>query len=174
MTVISPEMFLACMHNAKWPKKLYRRMEKQSYCALLYYSGCRTGEVTRAVKKQFKVIGDVLYFDVGPRLKKGRHTPPLPLNLALPYMDTVIKRVFSKRVKPGMRVWPWSEVTGYNICYRVFNTYPHHLRLSRITSLLASGFGISQVMTWTGHKSLQTLNAYIGLVNIKKIGESLK
>jgi len=160
------------MEGAKWPKKRYRRLEKQSFCAILYYTGARISEVLRTVKKQFDVAGDTLYYDVLPRMKGGLTTAPLPLGLDLPYMDSVPKRL--RRVDPEARVWPWVRATGYNVCYRVFKTYPHHLRSSRITNLFEDGHTITRVRSWTGHRRVQSLDAYLGLVEIEKIKETLK
>ena len=169
---ISPEQFLKFMEAARWPKRRYKRMEKQSFCAMLYYTGARLGEVLRARREQFVVDKGILYFDVLERMKHGFETAPLPIPLDLPYVDTVPKRL--RRVKAGDRLWPWHRVTGYNWCWRVFHTYPHHLRSSRITNLFEDGHTITRVRSWTGHRDIKNLNSYLGLVEIKKIMETLK
>ena len=50
--------------------------------------------------------------------------------------------------------------------------YPHFFRLSRITNFFDEGWTIAQVHSWTG-LSLKALDYYVGLVDVKRMGESL-
>lgn len=132
--------------------------EHKSYPVGLYYSAVRKMEMLRAIRDQFTFTAKEVFFDVGPRLKKIRHTrtvkgqtvtlteeqyqrvfskrrdaittPPLPLPIDAPFMDELVKRI--EATPKGERVFPWSPRTAYNIIDRVF-AYPHLFRLSRIT-----------------------------------------
>lgn len=171
----------------------FLNLRQKSYPIILYYSAVRKSEALRATRDEFIITKNKIIWDVGPRLKKLRHkqngkaltdeeykellklrrrqlsTPPLVLPLNAPYMD-IIKDVLLQTPK-GARVWPYCPRTSYNIVARVFK-YPHFFRLSRITNFFLDGWTIPQVRSWTG-LSLAALNYYVGVVDIKKMGESL-
>ena len=86
------------------------------------------------------------------------------------YVDEIIWCIENTETKH--RVWPYSSKTAYNVVRRVFPAYPHYFRLSRITNFFDEGWTIAQVRTWTG-LSLKALNFYVGLVDVKRMGESL-
>lgn len=165
-TPISYEEFLRAMQKAKFAKP-----EHRAFVALLYYTGVRRGEALRAVREQFWVKDGFLYFDVGRRLKGGKTTPPLNLPLNAPYVADIIKAV--AKTKHGEKVFPFTGRTAYNIVFRVFGTYPHHLRLTRITDFLMKGFNVAQVMSWSGHRTTKGLDSYVGIVDVQKLGKAL-
>lgn len=141
----------------------------RALAALLFYSGVRITEVLRARKEQFKITEDRIYFDVGQRLKRGLVTPPLPILKDHFYVSEICQAVEDTR--PGAKVFPYCRATGYNIIDRAFKTYPHHFRLTKITMLLRKGFTIDLVRSWTGHKQIGSLNAYVGFGNLEKLAE---
>jgi len=75
--------------------------------------------------------------------------------------------------KKGEKVFKFSPRTAYNIIDRAFGAYPHFFRLNRITQFFEAGWPISKVRSWTG-LTLKSLDAYLGLVDMSKMGESLK
>lgn len=162
---LTEEEFLEAMRKGRFVKRKHR-----GFVALLYYTGIRRGEALRAKKEQFRLYYRKIYFDVGKRLKHGIKTPALIIPLKAPYADEIWYAV--EHTEPGHRVWPYSDKTAYNIVRRAFNTYPHHLRLSRITKFFLKGYTIPQVHSWTG-LTLKALNYYVGLVDVKKMAESL-
>lgn len=137
--------------------------------ALIHYSAVRISEGLKTTRSQFRLTPNILYYDVGPRLKHSKVTPPLPLALDLPYVGSIVDSF--RGVDPGSRVFPYCRKTGYNIVNRVFE-YPHYHRLSRITQFFLDGFTIAEVRSWTG-LSLKALDYYIGIVEIDKMGRSL-
>lgn len=137
---------------------------------LLYYSAVRKMEALRATKEQFIISRNEIMFSVGKRLKHGIETPSLPLPLDNPFMTTLLNSI--EDTEKGERVFPYCAATGYNIVHRVFK-YPHLFRLSRITNFFLEEWSIAQVRSWTG-LTLAALEYYIGLVDIKKMGKSLK
>jgi len=136
---------------------------------LLYYSAVRKAEALRAIKEQFDVREDAIYFSVGKRLKHGLETPPLKIPIDALYVDELLSAI--KDTQEHRRVFPYCLKTGYNIVARAFK-YPHLFRLSRITNFFLEGWTIAQVRSWTG-LSLRALEFYVGLVDITKMGESL-
>jgi len=151
-------------------KRYFAKPKHRGFCTLLFYSAVRKGEALRAVKEQFRLVDDEIIFDVGVRLKHGIHTPPLNIPLSAPFAKDIWNAV--ENTEPQHRVFPYSSKTGYNIVSRVFKGYPHWFRLSRITRFFLEGWTIAQVRSWTG-LSLKALEYYVGLVDIKRMGESL-
>lgn len=141
----------------------------KAFVVLIYYSGVRSGEALRAEGKQFKITDKHLLFDVGKRLKHGIVTPPLPLPLALPFMDKLANLV--ERSDRDFKLFSFSPKTAYNIFDRL-GYYPHFCRLNLITNFFLAGWTIPQVHSWTG-LTLDALNFYIGLVDVTKMGDGL-
>lgn len=161
---ITVNEFVNGMSNGKFCQDKHRGL-----VSLLYHTGVRLSEALRSKKEQFFLKKDRIYFDVGPRLKHGLHTAPLFIPLRKHFAFEIWNSVEATEKK--MRVWPYCRKTGYNIVDRCFS-YPHHFRLSKITSLLEKGYPLVAVKSWTGHKSLSALDFYAGTVNIEKMGEA--
>jgi integrase len=143
----------------------------QGFTALIAYTGVRVSEALRLTRSQFRLTPEILFIDVGPRLKHSKTTQPLPIPLAAPYVNAIEDSL--KDLKQKDRVWPYCRKTGYHIIRRAGFHYPHFLRLSRITNFLLAGYTIPDIQSWTG-QSATTINAYVGMVNISKMGEGLK
>lgn len=161
---LKDEDFIEGMEHGKFVEPKHR-----GFVALLYYSAIRKGEALRAIKEQFHLSRNQIIFSVGKRLKHGIETPPLNIPLDAPYAKEIWEAVESTKL--GQRVWPYSDKTGYNIVRRSFK-YPHLFRLSRITNFFDEGWTIAQVHSWTG-LTLKALDYYVGLVDVKRMGESL-
>ena len=153
--------------------------DHEALVTFLHYSALRISEVIshsetagqKGIRRsQFRIANDMLFVDVGKRLKHSKETPPLEIPLEAAYVNTIIETL--KHRQPKEFVWPYCRKTGYNIVKRVFH-YPHYHRLSRITQFFLDGHTIAEVKSWTG-LSLKALNYYIGLVSIHRMGESLK
>lgn len=141
----------------------------KAYTVLLYYSAVRKTEALRARREQFLVSDQNVSFSVGKRLKHGIETPSLNIPVDAPYVYELTREI--EQAKKNKRVFRFSPRTAYNIIDRI-GFYPHFFRLSRITNFFLEGWTIAQVRSWTG-LTLNALNYYIGLVDIKKMGESL-
>ena len=168
VTPISPDndKFIEGMKKGEFKNPRHRR-----YPVLLYYTAIRKQEGLRATPEQFQITDKAIIFDVGKRLKHGITTPPLYIPLSAPYVSELVKAIVE--TKKGERIWNYCLKTGYNIIDRAFGFYPHFFRLSRITNFFLEGWTIAQVHTWTG-LTLKALDYYIGLVDIQKMGESLR
>jgi integrase len=147
-------------------KKKYR-----CFVAVLYYSGVRVSELLRAAKEDFTFSKTSCSWNIGTRLKGGRETAPLILSLELPFMDEVERYIKTRR--NGARPFDFDRHTAWVILKDSFGAYPHYFRLNRITSFLRAGFSLPEVMSWTGHKSVSSLDSYIGAVSVERLSESL-
>jgi len=165
MTTISDEEFTKIMSSGYFAKRKHK-----GFIALLYYSAVRKREALRAKKEQFRILDDRVIFEVGKRLKHGMQTPPLNIPLSAPFVDEIVWSIAN--TEPHHIVWPYNSKTAYNIVRRVFPGYPHYFRLNRITTFFEEGWTIAQVRTWTG-LTLNALEFYVGLVDVKRMGESL-
>lgn len=149
---------------------LYLHPKHQAFNVLLYYAAVRKMEALRATREQFQISKNNINFSVGQRLKHGIETPALPLPLNAPYMEVLKEAI--ENTEQGKRVFPYCAKTGYNIVRRAFK-YPHLFRLSRITNFFLDGWTIAQVRSWTG-LTLKALDYYIGIVDIQKMGKTLR
>lgn len=163
-TPLSDQEFIEGMKTGHFAKPKHK-----GFLALLFYTGIRKREALRAKKEQFEIKHDRIIFDVGRRLKHGLQTPPLNIPLDAAYAYEIEWCV--KNTRSSKRVWPYCDMTGYNIVDRVFK-YPHYFRLSRITNFFLEGWTIAQVRSWTG-LTLKALESYVGLVDVMKMGETL-
>jgi len=152
-------------------KGRFIREKHKGFCAVLYYFAVRSGEALKTVKEQFDYDDEALYWDVGLRLKHSKRTPTLNILKDLPYVDRVISSV--EDTGEGEKVFPYSRKTGYNIVSRVFPSYPHFFRLSRITQMFNDGWTLTEVRSWTG-LTLNALNYYIGLASIREKGKTIR
>ncbi len=150
-------------------KGTFKKRKHKGYIALLFNSAVRKWEAGRATKEQFTLTEKGIIFQVGKRLKHGIETPPLFIPYQAPYAEEIKYAI--EITFPSNRVFPYSNGTLYNIVRRVFK-YPHFFRLSRITNFFLEGWTIAQVHSWTG-LTLSALEYYVGLVDTKRMGESL-
>ena len=102
-------------------------------------------------------------------MKHGIETPSLNIPLDAPYINELVREV--QQTKNKRRVFRFCPMTAWNILDRI-GYYPHFFRLSRITNFFLEGWTIPQVRSWTG-LTLSSLNYYVGLVDVKRMGESL-
>ena len=166
MNPLTDKQFIEGMKRGRF----YKRPQHPAFIALIHYSAVRVSEALKTTRGQLRLTEDMLYYDVGERLKHSHKTPPLPISLSLPYVDCIVDSLTG--LHPQDRVWPYCRKTGYNIVNRVF-AYPHYHRLSRITNFFLGGFSIAEVRSWTG-LSLKALDFYVGVVGIDRMGRSLK
>lgn len=188
---LQDQQFLKGMKEGRFANPVKHR----GLIAFIHYTALRICEALRLERKDFRLTPNTLYVTVSfpvekykkvthedgtvervptgkivyERLKHSKVTPPLPIDLDLPYVDCIVDSF--KDLTSDKRVWPYCRKTGYNIVNRVF-TYPHYHRLSRITQFFLDGFTIAEVRSWTG-LTLNALNYYVGLVGIDKMGRSL-
>lgn len=162
LTEITPEQFdasLAHPYNSS--------PDMQAFLVLLYYSGVRVSEALRTTRDQFQVTESTLYWDVGRRLKHGRHTPRLPLDRELPHMQLLVSWIEKHPRIP--KLFDFSRTTAWRHAKAGGLGYNHHARLSAITFFLRNGRSVADVVNWFG-VSVQTVNSYIGEIDLEEMG----
>lgn len=197
---MTEEMFAKAMTSGHFAQEEYK-----AYPVLLYYSAVRKWEALRPTKDQFTIApaDNVIFFDVGPRLKKIRRrkkgklisekkyqeiferrkasitTPPLPLPLHAPFMDELVKRIEACE-SPKEPIFTFSPKTAYNIMDRAFNAYPHYTRLSRITFFFMPHPEVGRPRGFSIPEvrsftglSLAALDFYIGLADVADMGRAM-
>ena len=161
---LSEQQFLEAMKEGKFAKT-----EHRAFFVLLYYTGVRVSEALRARREQFTIRNNAVYFDVLKRLKHGKHTAPLRIDLEFSHAEELHACIAHAKAKK--RVFPYCRMTGYSIVRRAIGTYPHHLRLTKITDFFMQKYPIPKVQSWTG-LSLGALNFYVGMVDIDEMGKA--
>lgn len=159
---ITPEQFEAALAHP-----YNQALEYQALIVLEYYTGVRVSEALRPVKESFQITEKTLYWEVGKRLKHGKHTPPLPLSRDLLHLDLLIAQV--EHTHKGQRVFDFHRSTAWRHCEKSGLGYNHHARLSAITFYLKSGYSVAHIVNFFGI-SVQTVNAYIGLIDLEEMG----
>jgi integrase len=162
MQPITPDEFEAALQHP-----YNAALEYQAYAVQLYYTGTRVSENLRAVKEAYRVDKPILYWEVGRRLKHGKQTEPLPLSLELPHMKLLLEQV--EKTKKGKRVFDFDRSTAWRHVNKSGLGYNHHARLSAITFFLSQGYSIAHIVNWFG-VSVQTVNEYIGVLDLQKMG----
>jgi integrase len=157
--------FIENMKTGKFCKPSHR-----AFAVVLVYYGVRKSEARRTKKEQFSTQGNLLFFDVGPRLKHSDETDPLPIPIDAPFVNELIDLI--EQTPSNSRVFNFSDKTAYNIMQRAGFFYPHHSRLTLITKFFQDGRPITEVKSWTG-LTLEALNYYVGKVAILNMGKSL-
>ena len=157
---------------------MFKQERHKAFVVCLFYYGIRRMEAIRAKREQFDITDSLIYFDVGERLKKRKYsqkkqkeivargvlrTAPLPLKLTEPHVHLLVEAV--ENTKQGKRVFPYCSKTGYNICSRAFNTYPHRFRLTNFTQI-ARAKGIAYLKSWSA-LTLPALEYYMGIVDLE-------
>lgn len=169
---LTREQFLEGMKSGTFHNPTHR-----SYVTLLFYTGLRRQEGLNLKPENFIIDSSYVYVDAGKRLKHGKVTPPIPIPRTAKYAELIVRDV--RDTKPSKRVWRFSPATAWLIFKRVWDNYPHHFRLSRITRFFTpdpetgKSHSIAEVQNWTG-LTLQSLNYYVGIVDMKRMGETLK
>ena len=149
-----------------------KRLLHRSFLAFLYWFGVRKQEALNRVKEDFRIQGNSLYVHVPP-LKHGKKRPDLSISVDAPYVDLIIKQV--KRTRSGQSVWNLSPTTAWRIVSRVLpKHYPHFFRLNRCVNFLNTpGNTIAGVQSWFGWNRIETVNSYVELVEVQKMGSQL-
>lgn len=146
-----------------------KRLCYRAFIVLLYYTGVRVSEALRAVKEDFRAERATLYWDVGKRLKHGRHTPPLPLDLTQPHMNLILEQ--HAKTKKQQRLFDFDRVTAWRHVKKGGLGYNHLARLSAITFFLKSGYSVAEIVNWFGI-SVRTVDSYIGDISLESMGKT--
>lgn len=153
---LTKEEFYAIMEKGRFVRKSHK-----AFLILLYYIGCRKIEALRLRKESFKVKNGILFADI-PAAKGGIERSPFQIDVNLPYVNLLCARV--EKTKKKKRVFPFTEVTAWNLVKRVLpNHYPHFFRLNRTVKFLNDpNISLNEIRQWMAWKRLATIDSYVG------------
>lgn len=160
---LTPEDFKKAFFEGHFAKSFHK-----GFFVLLYYLGIRNTEARNLKKEDIRITDKDIFVSI-TRLKRSKNTPAirLPINLlGIPELITAVNDT-----ETGELIFPFSRRTGYNIIYRCLESYPHYLRLSRITNF-SKKYSIAELKNYFGLSGI-TFDYYIGLVTTDKMSESL-
>lgn len=135
----------------------------RAFLTLLFFSGCRISEIIALTPDDITCTKNSIFVQIH-RLKGSKQIDPIeiPRADALHYLCGLEDDPF-----------PFSRSTGYRLVKRVFpDLYPHYFRMNRVTKILEK-FGVVAVHNTFG-LSLNTIEHYIGKVDIRRVGRSLR
>ena len=136
--------------------------DRQAFLSILFFAGCRVSEALALTSDDISCTGDTVFIQFF-RLKGSKQTDPQELPMA--------EQLLWVCEQEG-KLFPFSRMTAYRTVKKVFSDlYPHYFRLNRVTKTLER-FGVVAVQNTFG-LSLTSIEAYIGKVDIKRVGKAL-
>jgi len=134
----------------------------RAYLAVIFWIGCRRSEPLMMLKEDIREEKGSLFLKI-PALKHGMRGGEIELPLSYPGVDYILKRW--QQIKPGRRMFPFTDKTGYRIIKRIFtDKSPHWFRHSRITMLRRLRdqkiLSTDDIKSWTGIKADRTIEGY--------------
>ena len=133
--------------------------EARTLCMTLAYGGCRLSEALALTADRIDLAGGLLLFESLKKRRRGIHRAvPVPPSL-LDALDLVhgIRKLQSRRGKGrGVRLWPWSRMTGWRIVHRVMqdaglagpHASPKGLRHGFGVQAVSKGIALNMVQKW--------------------------
>ena len=137
--------------------------DRQALLSILFFAGCRVSEALALTSTDISCTGDTIFIQFF-RLKGSKQTDPqeLPRADALTWLCEQEGRLFS-----------FTRMTAYRTVKKVFSDlYPHYFRMNRVTDSLKK-FDAATVCNVYG-MNLNSINHYIGKVDIKRVGVALR
>ena len=161
----------------KYNKKITRLMEypdfkesisdladdRQALLSILFFAGCRVSEALALTSDDISCTDDTIFIQFF-RLKGSKQTDPqeLPRADALTWICEQEGKLFH-----------FTRRTAHRTVKRVFSDlYPHYFRMNRITDSHKK-FDAATICNVYG-MNLNSINHYIGKVDIKKVGKALR
>ena len=83
-------------------------------------------------------------------------------------MDLLVEQV--QRTHWEKRVFDFARSTAWRHCAKSGLGYNHHARLSAITTFLKAGYSVAHIVNFFGI-SVQTINAYVGQIDLEEMGK---
>lgn len=166
--VMEDSEFSQIMANGEFKKESHK-----AFFVLLYYLGVRKSEALRLLRMDFTITEEYLHINHYP-LKHGLKHKGFTLDRSLPYLDILIEWLV--KLKPAMKVFPFSGVTAWHIIKRAAGReyYPHYFRLNRVVKFLRKKeLTLDEIRGWMCWTSLSTVDNYLGFSerSLKKMGK---
>jgi hypothetical protein len=147
------------------PEGSFHGHRKRTYNETIFWTGLRNTELRMLVRNDVILENDRIIINAF-RLKKGRNVTrkeaiyPLELRMNWVYVPEIYDYI--NRYSGEELLWDVSRWSAWMWVKEVYpESYPHHLRLNRITALCSDPrISIAEIRAWTG-LHLVTINVYI-------------
>ena len=136
--------------------------DRQALLSILFFAGCRISEALALTSNDINCTGDTVFIQFF-RLKGSKQTDPQEL----PNADAL-----SWICEQEGKLFAFTRMTAYRTIKKVFaDLYPHYFRMNRITRTIKK-YDAATVCNVFG-MNLNSINHYIGKVDIKRVGKAL-
>ena len=151
----------------------------RTLCMTLAYAGCRLSEALALTADRIDLSAGVLTIESLKKRRTGvfRSVPVPPALLETLDMVHGIREQQSSRGKGrGMRLWPWSRMTGWRAVHAVMeaarldgpHASPKGLRHGFGVAAVSAGIPLNLVQKWLGHAQLTTTAIYANPVRAEE------
>ena len=151
----------------------------RTLCMTLTYAGCRLSEALALTVDRVDLAAGVLTFESLKKRRDGvyRSIPVPPALLeALDMVHGVREQQAGKRRSRGVRLWPWSRMTGWRTVHDVMvaarlegpHASPKGLRHGFGVAAVSAGIPLNLVQKWLGHAQLTTTAIYADAVGAEE------
>ena len=151
----------------------------RTLCMTLAYAGCRLSEALALTADRVDLAAGVLVFESLKKRRTGvfRAVPVPPALLDALDMVHGVRELQSRRGKgPGVRLWPWSRMTGWRAVHAVMqaarldgpHASPKGLRHGFGVAAVSAGIPLNLVQKWLGHAQLTTTAIYANAVGAEE------
>jgi integrase/recombinase XerD len=148
-------------------------------CMTLAYAGCRLSEALALTVDRVDLAAGVPTFESLKKRRDGvyRSVPVPPALLeALNMVHGIREQQASKRHSRGIRLWPWSRMTGWRAVHDVMvaarlegpHASPKGLRHGFGVAAVSAGIPLNLVQKWLGHAQLTTTAIYADAVGAEE------
>jgi integrase/recombinase XerD len=145
--------------------------QARTLCMTLAYAGCRLSEALALTVDRVDLAAGVLVLESLKKRRSGiyRAVPVPPVLLEALDLVHGIRELQSRRGKGrGVRLWPWSRMTGWRAVHAVMVAGPHAspkgLRHGFGVAAVSAGIPLNLVQKWLGHAQLTTTAIYADAV----------
>lgn len=151
----------------------------RTLCMTLAYAGCRLSEALALTVDRVDLAAGVLTIESLKKRRSGiyRSVPVPPALLeALDMVHGVRELHASRSQGRGVRLWPWSRMTGWRAVHAVMqaarlegpHASPKGLRHGFGVAAVTAGIPLNLVQKWLGHAQLSTTAIYANAVGAEE------
>jgi integrase len=151
----------------------------RTLCMTLAYAGCRLSEALALTADRVDLSAGVLVIESLKKRRAGIYravpVPPALLD-ALDLVHGVRERQSQRGKGLGVRLWPWSRMTGWRAVHAVMqaarldgpHASPKGLRHGFGVAAVSAGIPLNLVQKWLGHAQLTTTAIYANAVGAEE------
>jgi len=153
--------------------------EVRTLCMTLAYAGCRLSEaLALTVDRVDLAVGTLVFESLKKRCPGVYRAVPVPPALleTLNMVHGVRERQARRGKGRGVRLWPWSRMTGWRAVHAVMqaarldgpHASPKGLRHGFGVAAVSAGIPLNLVQKWLGHAQLTTTAIYADAVGAEQ------